>query len=114
MDEITGMLIDIAILKQVAQERIIDVLDHHDIVRLRLRCFFGWILLTNVKDEDVAYFFKRPSTLENLVVFVWQEVRDGLECLGVAPNLLHEVEIYETQSNSITYRGERSGATFDR
>ena len=59
-----------------------------------------------MSDLDVAYFATRPSTTENLAIFVFEQVGDALEERGFSRGLLHEVEIRETDSNSVRYKGE--------
>ncbi|KAF8962323.1 hypothetical protein BDZ97DRAFT_1920602 [Flammula alnicola] len=90
VEERTGMLLNIDILKQIVQEMIIGPLDHRNI------------------DEDVPFFFDKPSTMENLAVFVWGEVKKGMMKHGVSPDILDEVEIYETRDNALSYKGEVS------
>ncbi|THU86597.1 PTPS-domain-containing protein [Dendrothele bispora CBS 962.96] len=87
IDERNGMVIDIAILKEIMQKAIMDKLDHRNI------------------DQDVPYFSNRPSTLENLVLFVWSELLKSFREHTVSESLLHEVEIHETDQNSVSYRG---------
>lgn len=53
-------------------------------------------------DKDVEYFSTRPSTTENLTVFIWNQMKKVM----VKPDLLYEVEIYETENNIVKYRGE--------
>jgi len=60
-----------------------------------------------LQDDDVPYFSNRPSTLENLVVFVWQQLLDRFEAHRIPQSHLNEVEIHETEQNSVSYRGDR-------
>lgn len=53
-------------------------------------------------DKDVEYFSTRPSTTENLSVFIWNEMKKIMD----NPFLLHEVEVYETENNIVIYRGD--------
>lgn len=53
-------------------------------------------------DKDVPYFKNVVSTTENVVVYVWNNLKKLLE----DPSLLYEVKIYETDKNVVTYRGE--------
>uniref|UniRef100_A0A1B0G503 6-pyruvoyl tetrahydrobiopterin synthase n=1 Tax=Glossina morsitans morsitans TaxID=37546 RepID=A0A1B0G503_GLOMM len=52
-------------------------------------------------DKDVDYFKNLPSTTENLTIFIWDNIRDKLKYA----ELLYEVKVYETDKNSVTYRG---------
>lgn len=53
-------------------------------------------------DKDVEYFLTRPSTTENLTVFIWDQMKKVMS----EPNLLYEVEVYETENNIVKYRGQ--------
>lgn len=53
-------------------------------------------------DMDLEYFSTRPSTTENLTVFIWNQMKKVM----AKPNLLYEVEVYETENNIVKYRGE--------
>lgn len=55
-----------------------------------LNCYFISIVL---------YF--QPSTIENLAVFIWQNLRRQLE----RPELLYEIELTDNQQNSVVYNG---------
>uniref|UniRef100_A0A1A9W055 6-pyruvoyl tetrahydrobiopterin synthase n=1 Tax=Glossina brevipalpis TaxID=37001 RepID=A0A1A9W055_9MUSC len=72
----TGMVMNITELKLAMDAVIFKQLDHKNL------------------DKD-------PSTTENLTVFIWDNVRDKLKY----PELLYEVKVYETNKNSVTYRG---------
>lgn len=83
IDVRTGMVMNITDLKLAMDGVIFKQLDHKNL------------------DKDVEYFKNVPSTTENLTVFVWDNVRQALK----RPDLLYEVKIYETDKNSVTYRG---------
>lgn len=53
-------------------------------------------------DKDVEYFFTRPSTTENLTVYIWEQMKKVM----TNPHLLHEIEVYETENNIVKYKGE--------
>lgn len=53
-------------------------------------------------DKDVPYFKNVVSTTENVAIFVFNELKKRLP----DPTLLYEVKIYETDKNSVVYRGE--------
>ncbi|CAF1110863.1 unnamed protein product, partial [Brachionus calyciflorus] len=59
VDPITGMVINITILKKFIQE-ILDQLDHKNL------------------DEDVEYFKNVVSTTENLCIFIWNSLEERL------------------------------------
>lgn len=53
-------------------------------------------------DQDVAYFKNHVSTTENVAIFIW----DSLKTIMLRPELLYEIKIYETDKNSVRYRGK--------
>lgn len=53
-------------------------------------------------DADVEFFKTRASTAENLTVFIWNQMKQVMS----KPELLYEVEVYETENNIVSYRGE--------
>ncbi|XP_061387787.1 6-pyruvoyl tetrahydrobiopterin synthase-like [Musca vetustissima] len=83
IDVRTGMVMNITDLKFAMDGVIFKQLDHKNL------------------DKDVEFFQNTPSTTENLSVFIWDNVRQALK----RPELLYEVKIYETDKNSVTYRG---------
>ncbi|XP_058059893.1 6-pyruvoyl tetrahydrobiopterin synthase [Anopheles bellator] len=84
VDSKTGMVMNITDLKKAMEQAIMKKLDHRNL------------------DKDVAYFKNLPSTTENVAIFIW----DSLKLLMAKPELLYEVKIYETDKNSVVYRGE--------
>lgn len=71
-------------LKKFMEEAIMKPMDHKNL------------------DKDVEYFFTRPSTTENLTVFIWKRMEEVID----RSELLYEVEVYETENNIVKYRGE--------
>lgn len=71
-------------LKKFMEEAIMKPMDHKNL------------------DKDVEYFFTRPSTTENLTVFIWKRMEEVMD----RSELLYEVEVYETENNIVKYRGE--------
>jgi 6-pyruvoyl-tetrahydropterin synthase len=82
------MVLNLQILKDIAEKAFVGTLDHHNL------------------DQDVPHFTTTPSTVENLVVFVWETIKTEMMLRNIDPKLLHEVAIQETDSNSVVYRGE--------
>mmetsp|Transcript_15855 Transcript_15855/g.44903 ORF Transcript_15855/g.44903 Transcript_15855/m.44903 type:complete len:142 (+) Transcript_15855:171-596(+) len=78
----TGMVINLADLKVLIKKHVLDQLDHRNI------------------DVDVPYFADgRPSTAENIAVYVWEQLQPHLG------GLLFQVKIEETENNFAIYRG---------
>ncbi|XP_053961126.1 6-pyruvoyl tetrahydrobiopterin synthase [Anastrepha ludens] len=83
VDMRTGMVMNITELKTALDKVVFQNLDHKNL------------------DLDVDFFKKTPSTTENVCVYIWDNVRQCLQ----RPELLYEVKVYETDKNSVTYRG---------
>ncbi|XP_018783284.1 PREDICTED: 6-pyruvoyl tetrahydrobiopterin synthase [Bactrocera latifrons] len=79
----TGMVMNVTELKTALDRVVFKDLDHKNL------------------DLDVDFFKKTPSTTENVCVYIWDNVRQHLK----RPELLYEVKIYETDKNSVSYRG---------
>ena len=76
-----GMIIDFIELKHIVKKEIVDLLDH-----------------TCLND-----IFEQPSA-ENIAIWVWNKL-DGL--LKRENCALYEVEIWETKTSGVVYRGEK-------
>jgi 6-pyruvoyltetrahydropterin/6-carboxytetrahydropterin synthase len=79
-----GFVMNINILKQIIQDKIINKLDHKNI------------------NLDVDFMGEKLATTENLAVAIWDELKPSIEKEGA---LLHCVKIEETENNSIEYYG---------
>ncbi|KAG5900078.1 hypothetical protein JTB14_016050 [Gonioctena quinquepunctata] len=80
----TGMILNMTELKKYMEKAIMETMDHKNL------------------DKDVEYFSARPSTTENLSVFIWEKMKEVMK----NPELLYEVEVHETENNIVKYRGE--------
>lgn len=82
----SGMVMNIAQLKQILEEHVLGLLDHKNI------------------DVDVDYFRDNMivSTSENLAVFIWHQIE------GQLPDnvKLQRVKLFETDKNIVEYYGE--------
>jgi 6-pyruvoyltetrahydropterin/6-carboxytetrahydropterin synthase len=83
-DAVTGMVLDLARLDAVVQQRILDPVDHHTL-------------------EDVPELSGVISTGEGLARAFW-----GLLAGHVAPAELRQVAVVETAKNRFEYRGDES------
>ncbi|XP_044312338.1 6-pyruvoyl tetrahydrobiopterin synthase-like isoform X2 [Varanus komodoensis] len=83
IDPTTGMVINLADLKDHLEEAIMQPLDHKNL------------------DKDVPYFADVVSTTENVAVFIWGNLLKHLP-----EGSLYKVKIYETDKNSVVYKGE--------
>jgi 6-pyruvoyltetrahydropterin/6-carboxytetrahydropterin synthase len=79
----TGYLIDLKILKKIIKENIISKLDHKNL------------------NFDVDFLKDKNPTVENIVVGIWNELKDKIPA-----GELYSVKIYETENNYAEYKGE--------
>jgi len=82
IDNDTGMVIDLKILQQLIHDKIEVEFDHKNL------------------NLDVKYFQDKIPTAENIVVVVWNILREGLSV-----SLELAVTLYETPRNFVTYKG---------
>ncbi len=81
-DPDTGYVIDLGILKQIIQERVIQHLDHKNL------------------NMDVPFLEGIMPSTENLVVAIWDQLEDALPA-----GELYCIRLYETPRNSVEYFG---------
>jgi 6-pyruvoyltetrahydropterin/6-carboxytetrahydropterin synthase len=92
VDPVTGMVINIKDLKECLQF-VLENLDHRNL------------------DKDVEYFFNKPSTTENLAIYIWNEFQKIYMVHANAPvrtARLYRVKICETDNNHVEYMGEET------
>jgi 6-pyruvoyltetrahydropterin/6-carboxytetrahydropterin synthase len=80
----TGFVIDIKILADIIKSEIEDHFDHKNL------------------NIDVPEFSNLNPTAENIVVVIWNKLRNKIN-----PELDLEVVLYETPRNFVTYKGEK-------
>ncbi len=78
----TGMVLDLKYLKKLVTDEIIDKVDHKNL------------------NVDVGFLAGVIPTAENLAIKFW----DVLEA-KLGEGLLHEIKLYESPRNFVTYRG---------
>ena len=82
----TGMVIDIAILKDAIKQHVLNDFDHKNL------------------NEDVKEFIGTsgfPCTAENIAIVIFERLRNVLP-----EKILYKVELFETENNSVVYFGE--------
>ncbi|GBF22072.1 MULTISPECIES: 6-pyruvoyl trahydropterin synthase family protein [Arenibacter] len=82
IDEETGFVIDMKVLKDLIREKIEKQLDHKNL------------------NVEVEWFKAVNPTAENIVVYIWNQLRPFIK----ASNEL-EVVLYETPRNYVTFSG---------
>lgn len=83
IDPETGFVIDLKLLADIIEERVEDYLDHKNL------------------NEEIEDFKTLNPTAENIVVVIWNRLREALE-----PHLELKVTLYETPRNFVEYSGE--------
>lgn len=84
IDPETGMVMDLAKLKDIMRQRVIDHVDHNNL------------------NTDVAWLRGVIPTSENLARAFWQQLAPAFD----NGRALHEIVLHETERNSVVYRGE--------
>lgn len=82
IDQETGFVMDLKVLKELIHEQIIEALDHKNL------------------NADVPEFKGLNPTAENIAVVIWNKLRSHID----AEKEL-EVVLYETPRNFVTYSG---------
>lgn len=83
IDPETGFVIDLKLLADLIEARVEDYLDHKNL------------------NEEIEEFKTLNPTAENIVVVIWNRLREVLE-----PHLKLKVTLYETPRNFVEYSGE--------
>ncbi len=82
-DPNTSFVVDLAELKRVIAERVVEELDHKNL------------------NLDVPFLQGKMTSTEHLAVAIWAQLVDH-----IPGGRLYEVFLRETPNNSVTYRGE--------
>jgi len=82
-DTESGFIINISDLKEVVDKRVINHLDHSEI------------------QKDVEWFSNKQPSTENLVIFIWNQLKDNIPGKGK----LHKIKLRETPTIYTEYYG---------
>jgi len=85
-DPVTGMILDLKRLKEILEERVLDVYDHR------------------LLNREVPPFDRVVPTVENIAIDIWHRLADRIDESGRAR--LHSVRVHETGELFVEYRGE--------
>ncbi|WP_237098201.1 6-carboxytetrahydropterin synthase [Nitrospina gracilis] len=85
VDPKTGMVLDLKFLKKLVTEEIIDKVDHKNL------------------NMDVEFLQGVIPTAENLAIKFWEVLEPK-----IGDGLLHEIKLYESPRNFVTYKGQVS------
>jgi len=83
VDERTGYVIDLAVLKRLAEQKAVDLIDHKNL------------------NLDVPFMRGVIPTSENIVVAIWRELAPAIE-----RGTLVRLVLWETPNNYVEYTGE--------
>ncbi len=83
IDERTGYVLDLGVLRQVVEERVVNRIDHKHL------------------NLDVDFMRGVNPTSENIVVAIWRELEPA-----VRPGTLVRLVLWETPNNYVEYTGE--------
>jgi 6-pyruvoyltetrahydropterin/6-carboxytetrahydropterin synthase len=78
----TGFILDLEELKDIVQKNVIDILDHSQL------------------DKDVEWFEDKQPSTENLVKFIWDQIKPRL-----THGTLHRIRLHETPTIFTDYYG---------
>jgi len=86
IDPLNGMAMNLSDLKVAMNKAVMETLDH--------KCI----------DKDVPFFASSQtvSSVENITVFIWNELKRHL----CSPGMLYKVKVWETDKNVAVYKGE--------
>lgn len=112
IDTKTGMVMNITDLKDYIDQTIMKNLDHKNL-DLDVPFFKTVVYLYHTLHEIRVImlstyvrllFYFQPSTSENVAIYIW----DTLRLRMAKPELLYEIKLYETDKNSVVYRGRHT------
>lgn len=80
IDPKTGYLMDLAILKRIIKEKIVDYLDHRNL------------------NLDIPEFFDVNPTAENISIIIWKRLRPE-----ISDEIDLQIKLYETERNFVEF-----------
>jgi 6-pyruvoyltetrahydropterin/6-carboxytetrahydropterin synthase len=83
VEDRTGYVIDLAVLKRIVEERAVDLIDHRNF------------------NLDVPFMHGVIPTSENIIVAIWRELEPA-----VHPGTLSRLVLWETPNHYVEYTGE--------
>jgi len=83
VDDRTGYVLDLSVLKSIVEERAVDLIDHRNF------------------NLDVPFMRGVIPTSENIIVGIWRELESAIR-----PGRLVRLVLWETPNNYVEYTGE--------
>jgi 6-pyruvoyltetrahydropterin/6-carboxytetrahydropterin synthase len=84
-DPVTGMILDLKRLKDILEEKVLNVYDHR------------------LLNREVAPFDRIVPTVENIAIDIWDRIESIIDLTGSAR--LYSVRVHETSDLCAEYRG---------
>jgi 6-pyruvoyltetrahydropterin/6-carboxytetrahydropterin synthase len=84
-DAVTGMVVDLKVLKEILNEQVVDVMDHRHL------------------NHEVPPFDKVTPTVENVAREIWRRLQPNLQFANAR---LHKVRLFETADLYVDYSEE--------
>jgi 6-pyruvoyltetrahydropterin/6-carboxytetrahydropterin synthase len=86
-DPVTGMILDLKRLKEILEDRVLEVYDHR------------------MLNSEVEPFSRVVPTAENIAIDIWNRIELAIDLTGSAR--LYSVRVHETSDLCAEYRGEK-------
>jgi 6-pyruvoyltetrahydropterin/6-carboxytetrahydropterin synthase len=81
---VTGFCIDLKVLSDIIEEKIISQLDHRNL------------------NMDVEFMKGLMTSTENIAIAIWEQLEEPIAAHGCQ---LHSIRLHETENNSVEYFG---------
>jgi 6-pyruvoyltetrahydropterin/6-carboxytetrahydropterin synthase len=86
VDPDTGFLVNLKDLSELVNKLVIDQLDHKNI------------------NIEVDFMKGKLASTENIAIGIWEQLESPIAQLGA---MLHKVQLFETENNSVEYYGKK-------
>ena len=87
-DPVTGMILDLKRLKEILDDKVLEVYDHR------------------LLNREVSPFDRVVPTVENIAIDIWNRVAPNITSINAGRAKLYSVRVHESSELSVEYRGE--------
>jgi 6-pyruvoyltetrahydropterin/6-carboxytetrahydropterin synthase len=87
-DPVTGMILDLTRLREILDEKVLDVYDHR------------------LLNREVSPFDHVVPTVENIAIDIWNRIAPSIRSIDGGRAKLYAVRVHESSELSVEYRGE--------